>query len=196
MRYSARSWTIVNIPLSTTGQFEQYVYNPLAPAWFRLTDISAYCWQMSGTKILFGGGDGSVYHWDDGTTRSDLGAAVVADLGMAWDNYGSNTTKTFTLVRPYFMAVGVVNPLINMRTNYDDHQPLSAVEASTSEEGEAWDDGTWDEFEWGGGFERFAPWLSASGEGVVAAPRIVVSTTTADIQLQAVEVVFVPGGIL
>lgn len=194
-RYSARGWTMVNVPLPTTSHFDQYVYNPLAPGWFRLTDMDAYCWQTSGSKILFGA-LGAIYRWDDGVTRGDIGTAVVADIGLSWHDYGSATNKTFTLMRPHFLTDGTVAPLANMRTDYDEALPSSGVEASVTEFGSEWDDDAWDDAEWGGGMERFAPWLTASGEGIIAAPRIVVSTLSSEIQLQAVDVVFVPGGIL
>lgn len=191
--YTRRGWLFCNIP-KTTGANEQYIYNPMMQAWFRFTEIDASCWVQSGNSMYFGG-TGVVYVWDDGQVDDD-GSAVQADVAFNFWNYGTGTTKLFTMMRPHYVTDGSISPAAEMKVDFDESPPTAQSEVSEAGTGTAWNDGDWDTFDWAGGVTTVREWLTAEGEGVVGAPRIKVSTISAKLSLTAVDVAYLDGGIL
>lgn len=191
-------WLWANIPQSATAEgnqnFAQYVFNPLMNAWFRLTGLNGYCFLQSADLMHFGG-NGQTYIWDNDQIDDD-GSAVTADIGFGWWNYGTGNLKDFTLMRPHFFTDGELTPVVEMKVEFDESAPTSQAEATEAPAGGTWDDDDWDDASWSGGLVPVREWLTASGSGTVAAPRIKVSTISAKVSLTQVDVAFVDGGIL
>jgi hypothetical protein len=196
--YTRRGWIFVNLPRSASGEstarFEQYVFNPLMKAWFRFTELNGSCWCQSGNAMYFGG-VGSVYIWDNNDI-DDNGDAVVADISFPWWSYGSGNKKQFSLIRPHFFTDGEVVPFVEMKVEYDETDPTAQAESTVAPTGAEWDDEEWDAADWSGGIVPYREWLTASGEGTVAAPRIKVSNLSASISLTQIDVAYVDGGII
>lgn len=192
--YSTRGWLMANVPLSVSNKYEQYIFNPLMGAWFRFTGLNGRAWVQSGNYLYFGG-TGETYIWDNGQADDD-GSAVTADIGFAWWNYGAATVKRFSLMRPHFFTDGEVTPIAEMKCEFDESDPVSEGAGAEAVTGTEWDAGDWDTFDWASGLVAIREWLTAEGEGTVAAPRIKVSTLSARIALTAVDVAYMDGGIL
>lgn len=192
--YSTRGWLMANIPQNGGNTFEQFVYNPLMGAWFRFTGLNGRAWVQSGNYLYFGG-TGNTYVWDNGQL-DDNGEQITADIGFAWWNYGSAKVKRFSLMRPHFFTDGEVTPIAEIKVEFDETDPTATADSAEAIAGTAWDDGDWDTFDWAGDLIPVREWLTASGEGTVAAPRIRISTISARIALTAVDVAYIDGGIL
>jgi hypothetical protein len=192
--YKKRGWLFCNVPQSVAGEFEQYIYSPHMEAWFRFTGLNAYSWVESG-RVMHFGGNGATYKWDDGDIDDD-GDAVVAEIAFGWWNYGSNQNKLFTLMRPHLFSDGVVTPTMSFKVDYDETPSFASVEATLAGDGSAWDVEFWDLATWGGSTLATAEWYTATNQGMVGAPRMRFSTISAQLSLTAVDVAFIPGGIL
>ncbi len=193
--YTRRGWLIANIPTGVGSlTSKQFIYNPLMGAWFAFTDMNAWCWVQSGNNMYFGG-TGVVYVWDNGQIDDD-GAAVTADVAMAWWNYGTGTSKLFTLIRPHFFTDGTVTPSVELKVEFDEREPTAAAETTEAPVGAVWDDEFWDVAEWGGDMVPYREWLTAENEGTVGAPRIKLSCLSAQVSLTAVDVAYIEGGII
>lgn len=191
--YPKRGFLIANIPNNTSG-FSQFVYNPLMKSWFPFEGIPSVCWAVYGNQIYFGGNT-IVYSWDIGDINDD-GEPVEADIRFIWNSYGAPFYKNFTLIRPNILTDGTVYPSISMKLDYDESLPSQSLESSESPQGSAWDADDWDDGTWGGNVTVYNPWLTAEGYGIWAAPRLVVSTLTATVNLIGVDVVFEVGGLV
>lgn len=192
--YPKRGWLIANIPTLTAGEYDQFVFNTLNGAWTRFRGQPAICWHASGDAIYFGGPDGGLYQADTGT--SDDGTTIDWDYQPAWSRFGTSQKKRFTLSRVNFFSDGQPRPLINMRVDYDDRAPTSSPTLTVADVGSEWDADAWDDATWGGGLYASANWITVTGAGIVGAPRIQGSTTTADIAIVSVDVAFEVGGLI
>jgi hypothetical protein len=151
------SLAIFNIPISTLGTSMQFVSNLSTGAWCRFLNIDAFCWETANNAVYFGGAEG-VYQWDVGA--SDDGQTITAEMKTAFSSFGSATTKRFTMIRPLLKTSGLVQPAIDVDTDYQNNVPTATptvvdVGSTTPE-------------------TRF-DWTSIGGIGYVAAPHMVVS---------------------
>lgn len=158
--YSGRgSLAIFNIPTAELSTAVQHVQSIQTGAWARFTGIPAICWETANDKVYFGAPDG-VYRWD--ISASDDGNTIVADVKPAFSNFGSNTQKQFTMIRPMIKAPAVINPALEVLTDYRESVPTASITSITpsdltNSEGIRYD------------------WASATAVGYVATPRMRVS---------------------
>lgn len=192
--YPLRGWLMVNVPTNVTNTFFQFAYSTVNRAWFKFAAIPAICWLALDDDIFFGGADGGVYRFDTGT--SDNGAAIVGDYQPMWSRFGTSRKKRFTQIRPNFFTDGSPSPKVSMRVDFDESAPTSTPTVSTAAAGSDWDAEDWDDAIWGGGLEPWARWITVSGAGIVGAPRITISTTSARLSIVSIDVAFEVGGII
>ena len=159
--YSGRgSLAIFNIPSAELETSVQFVQSIQSGAWCRFTGINAICWETANDAIYFGSTDG-VYQWD--ITASDNGDTIIGDVKPAFSNFGSNTEKQFTMIRPLIKAPAIINPALEVLTDYREAVPtaIPTTEFSSTDVGDA-DDIRYD-------------WTSTTAIGYVATPRMRVS---------------------
>lgn len=196
--YSKYGEIVTNIPKSSSI-FEQFNYVTLNQAWWPSRGQSGICWQESGGNLYFGGNAGLVAKADIG--QADDVAAIVIDYQPSWSRFGTSNLKQFTMMRPNLFTDGTLTLLGAMKTDYDESAVTAALSAVTSVEGSIWGDASgdgdlWDEAIWGGGVSVYARWSTANGQGIVGAPRIRLQTTTAQMEIGAIDVAFTRGDIL
>lgn len=158
--YSGRgSLAIFNVPTVELSGAMQFVQSIQTGAWCKFTGINAICWETANDQIYFGGADG-VYQWD--ITVSDNGETIVADVKPAFSNFGSNTEKQFTMIRPLIKAPAIINPALEVLTDYREIVPTASTTTVTPDELTNSDGIRYD-------------WASASAVGYVATPRMRIS---------------------
>lgn len=157
--------TIVNAPTEENVSAVQFVQNAERGAWCRFTGINAGCWGIANGMGYFGAAAG-VYRWDVGA--SDNSEPIVPDVLPAFQDFGSRAVlKEFTMVRPLYYAPSIVQPAIDIVTDYDLATLPTAVATTVSPDDiDPDDDKT----------IRDA-WTGAAGVGYVAAPRLRFSLT-------------------
>ena len=158
--YSGRgSLAIFNVPTSELTGAQQYVQSIQTGAWCRFTGINAICWETANDAIYFGGQNG-VYQWD--VSGSDNGETIVADVKPAFNSFGAPNEKQFTMIRPLIKAPAIINPALEVLTDYREAVPV-AIQTSitrselTNSNGIRYD------------------WTSVMATGYVATPRMRVS---------------------
>lgn len=158
--YSGRgSLAIFNVPTTELSQAVQFVQSIQTGAWCRFTGLNAICWEVANDAIYFGGANG-VYQWD--VTTSDNGETIVADVKPAFSNFGSASQKQFTMIRPLIKAPAIINPALEILTDYRESVPSASITSVTPTELTDSDGIRYD-------------WASASAVGYVATPRMRIS---------------------
>lgn len=184
---------LLNVPVSTNSNQQQYVMNTITGMWCSFTGWQANCFELYQDDLYFGGTNFIAKAW---TTNADAGGAIPGAGLQAFSYFGSPAQlKRFTMMRPTFYASSP--PSANGQINVDfDQSPSTATLATANAIGGLWDVGTWDSAVWGAGLELSRQWQGAAGVGYCGAPNITTSTNSIDLQWIATDVVYERGGIL
>ena len=191
--FAQKSALILNVPVNTNQNQQQYVMNTITGAWCNFTGWYANVFEIYQNDLYFGGTDYIAKAWD---TNADAGQAISAMGLQAFSYFGSPAQlKRFTMMRPTFYASSP--PAANGQINTDFSQvTATAPLTSTSAVGGLWDSGVWDTAVWGAGLELHRQWQGAAGIGYCGAPNIATNTNSIDLQWLATDVVMEPGAIL
>ena len=191
--YARRSELIANVQTNTSAAL-QFIRSNLNRAWWKSTGMDAICWAECGGDLYFGTASGGHFKADSGT--SDDGASIVGDIQPSWSRFGSANLKLFTMMRAHFVTDASFAVLGNIKTDWDESDLEAPVTTFSTSGGAQWDAAQWDVPQWAGALSITGPLATATGEGIVGAPRLRVSTKTAMIQLGAIDVVYTIGGIV
>ena len=184
---------ILNVPVSTNANQQQYVMNTITGAWCNFTGWQANCFEIYEDDLYFGGTDFIGKAWN---TNADAGQAIPTRALQAFSYFGSPAKlKRFTMIRPTFYASSP--PSVNGQINVDfDDSPSTATLSTASAIGGLWDAGLWDTALWGASLELSRLWQGASGVGYCGAPNITTSTNAIDLQWLSTDCVYEIGGII
>jgi len=191
--YPTGSKLILNIPTTESANSYQFVMNTITGAWCTFTGWNAFCWEVLGDTLYFGG-SGKVYTADTGT--DDDGDDIETDVQQAFSYFGSKgQMKHFKMVRPIFLAEGDVTPAVLMNVDYETRIPQYGPAYSGSA-GSEWDIAPWDTSDWGSGDNILKKWQSVSGVGYSGGVRVKTSTQGLNVRWQSTDIVFERGGVL
>ena len=189
--YPKGSMLIFNIPQSST-KAHQYVFNTITRAPCRFTGVNALCWGLMNDNAYFGGTDGKVYKFDDGS--SDNGTAIMGDALQAFSYFDSpSSNKAFKQVEPIFESNGNPNAALDLNTDFRVRAPTGVPSASAVTSAR-WGISKWGVGTWGSASQIYRGWRGIRGRGRSASLRIRVSTTSARPSWIATNFLFVPGG--
>ena len=161
--YAGGGLGVFNVPLAPDmngkPQAMQFVQNMQTGAWCRFLGLNATCWAEANGQPYFGGSDG-VYAWDVGS--DDNGALITADVKPAFSSMGApGRLKQFTMVRPLMKCSPLVQPALEVLTDYRESIPtavptiLGAGDVNPADVN----------------LIQYA-WAGAAAEGYVATPRM------------------------
>lgn len=154
---------IINVPTAELSTSQQFVRCGETGGWSRFTGLNAFCWGYANSQIYFGSTLG-VYRWDIGA--SDNGDPIVADILPAFSAFGNRTrTKDFTMVRATLRAPAIVQPALQIVTDFDKSTIPTAVQTVVTAGDISVDDAT---------VVRNA-WTGAAGSGYYGSPRMRIS---------------------
>jgi len=184
---------IINVPTTEDSMSYQYVMNTITGAWCKFTGWNAFCWELLGDKLYFGGTDG-VFEAD--TPTDDNGSDIQADVQQAFSYFGDNTAqKHFKMVRPIFLADADVTPALVMNVDFGTREPLGSPSYSSAA-GSVWDVAPWDTSDWETGSVIIKKWQSVTGIGYCGGVRIKTNSSGIKVRWQSLDIVYERGGVL
>lgn len=178
---------LLNVPVSNGDLQEQYVMNTLTGAWCDFQGWDANCWELFNDHIYFGSNTFVGKAWD---TSADNGSAITSNALQAFNRFGYEMEKQFTMMRPTFLTNGTPSIQGSINVDFDTSAPASSLSTAPLVGG-VWDSGLFDTALWADTLSISRLWQGATGVGKWGAPRISASTS---VQLQWVntEIVGVP----
>lgn len=187
---------LINVPANENSVTYQYVMNTITGAWSTWNKenigFTAVCWDTFQDDVYFGGNQ-VVYQGDVGADDSNV--AIASDCKPAFSYFNDlGKQKYFTMVRPIYVSDGIVIPSFSLCLDYNDILPTTPV-ASTGG-GPAWDAVYWDTSLWGGAGIVNKDWRTVGGIGYAASLRMALLTNGIQAQLQSIDYVYEPGGVL
>lgn len=188
--YPQGGYGLFNVPISTVGNFHQYVVNLTTGAWCRFTGMDASCWLVHQGVLYFGGAT-TVEQADTGL--SDNGASIQGSGKTAFQYFGGRGVfKNFQLVRPVMSSDGDLPVSIGFDTDFKDGTDVYTP-SSVDSGGAEWDVAEWDEAEWASPTTPVQAWRSVSGAGYNAALRVRTSTTAQSVKWHAWDITWTTG---
>ena len=189
--YPKGTMLVFNVPQSPTKQY-QFVFNTITGAPCRFTGINALCFGLLNDAMYWGGTDGAVYKFDDGT--SDNGTAIAADGAQAFSYFKSpQSNKAFKEAEPIFESNGNPNAAIDLNVDFQVKVPTGVAAASPTRSG-VWGTSKWGSGIWGTARQIYRGWRGVRGNGRSAAIRIRIDTTTARPSWLATNFTYIVGG--
>jgi hypothetical protein len=184
---------ILNVPVKTNANQQQFVMNTITGAWCNFTGWNANCFELYQNNLYFGGSDFIGQAWDE---FSDAGQPIPTQALQAFSYFGATAQlKHFTMMRPTFYASSP--PAVSGQINVDfDQSPSTATLSAASSVGGIWDSGLWDTALWGSDLELSRLWQGAFGVGYCGAPNVTTNTNSIDLQWLATDIVYETGGII
>jgi hypothetical protein len=170
--YPAGRALIFNIPDPSGIVFTQHVFNTATQAWCRYVNMNAYVWRTFGTKLFFGGANGTVYKADTGSV--DNNAAIMADGQQAWTMLPGNTRRRVSAVRPMMQSIG--NATYTFYMGFDYQALAVAASGTTQLFGSPWDTSPWNTSPWSSEQPIDPTWKMATGTGQSLSSRLQVSS--------------------
>ena len=188
--YPQGGYGMFNIPISTVGDFHQYVVNLTTGAWCRFKNQNGFSWVVHEGDLYFGGA-GTVYKADDGF--NDDGAPIDAFGKPAFNYFGARgVVKKFTMIRPVMGSDASLTVSLGFDVDYADGTNVFTPSPTTSL-GSEWDVAEWDVAEWAGAQTTVQAWRTVQGIGYNATTRIKTSTTSQSVIWYAYDIVYEMG---
>jgi len=189
--YAQGTMLIFNIPKSATESI-QYIFNTITGAPCRFTGINAVCFGPLEDDMYWGGNDGVVYKFDDGT--SDNGTEIEADAVPAFSYFGlPDLSKLFKLAEPIFESDGNPNPAVDVNTDFQVAAP-TGLPGPSSVGSAIWGSSTWGSGTWGSEGQIYRGWRGVRGVGRAGSVRIRLSSSVARPSWISTNLTFVNGG--
>ena len=191
--FEKKNALILNVPVQTNANQQQYVMNTITGAWCNFTGWQANCFETYENDLYFGGMSFVGKAWD---TNADAGQAITTRALQAFSYFGSPAKlKRFTMMRPTFYASSPPSVSGQINVDFDDAISTATLSAASAI-GALWDTGVWDTAVWGAGLELSRLWQGAAGIGYCGAPNLKTSTNAIDLQWLATDIVFEQGAII
>ena len=180
---------LVNIPVATGDNQQQYVMNSITKAWGIFSGWDANCFEVYRGNLYMGGNGIVSRVWD---TFADDGVAITGEVKQAFSNLGNRWRKQVTMARPILSTNGSPATSFGFNVDYSNDNILSTL-TYTPTTYAVWDTATWDSGIWGGGLNVSANWINVAALGIVAAPRLKVQANGIEVRWQATDCVLKPG---
>ena len=183
----------VNVPISEGNSQQQFVMVTLPnKSWCNFTGWNANCWAIFNDDPYFGGNGFVGKAWN---TLADNDTNINTDGLQAFNYFGTEALKRFTMMRPFLLTNGSPAVLGSLNIDFslaDNTSILSFTPTSYA----TWDSGIWDTSVWGGDLNLSSLWQGAQGIGNTAAIRLKSATQGINLEWTATTVVWESGGIL
>jgi hypothetical protein len=192
--FAKKNMLILNVPV--IGGSEQYVMHNITKSWARFTDINAFCWELSGDDMYFGG-DGFVGRFYD--TNADAGSNIKGFVQQAYSYFESRgQQKRFTMVRPILQTDnGVPTVLCGISTDFETVDLTSQISFNPNILSIGlWDIADWDDANWGGGLVTTKIWQGVTGLGYAGSISLNVVSQAIEFHWASTDYVMERGGVL
>ena len=187
--YPLGDMMLFNIPMAN-GAYHQYVSHTASGAWCKFTGWNARCFEVFDNELYFGG-SGAVYKADTGT--DDNGSAIETQVLTAYSYFGNRgLVKRYAMVRPNLFIEGSVTATLHIETDFAEEPTNESVPTFTEASGTAWDEGSWDEFEWGDTGATNRNWQTIEGVGTCARLHLETSSSSGAVYWSASDWLYEP----
>lgn len=187
---------IINIPQNTNARQHQYVMNTINNSWCSYgmlnTPWNAATFCVLGNDIYWGG-NGFVAKAEIGT--ADNGGQVLGTVQPAYNYFGSDRNKRFTLIRPMTQTDGIINPAMSLCLNFNTIQPTN-FPTFTNVTLSLWNIALWNISYWSTGRSVQTNWQTVGGVGFAATINLQIASNQTGVNLLAVDYVMCDGSIL
>ena len=178
----------LNVPVSTGSEQQQYVMNTISRNWCNFSGWEANCWAIYNGDPYFGS-DGYVGKaWD---TLADNDTNINGFCIQAFDKFGTEVQKRFTMMRPILFTNGSPALLAEVNVDFDlsdTTAPLSVTVTSYA----TWDNGLWDTALWGSNLAVQQNWQGVTGIGFYGAVVLKTAAKGIEVQWNSTTLVFEP----
>jgi hypothetical protein len=176
--YPRGTRAILNVPITTNTEQEQYVMNTVTGAWCRFIGEDANCWAVFQDRLFYGGNSGTVFEAD--CQGFDASADIEFELETAFNYCGQRgRLKQFTMARALLTTDGQIRPGLGINVDFATGTEVGATSFDTTAAA-LWDVAEWDAGVWPEVVRIVTDWLSVSGEGYCAGIRMAGSVTPGD----------------
>jgi hypothetical protein len=183
-----------NTPQGSPNSYRQLVRNMPGGQWASWNSLPARCWGWISDRVYFGSDDGKVYEFSK-NFLNDNGNPILADVQMAWGNFGTPAIKQFKMVLPYIQSTGTPRPFVDIKVDYDLSQPNNQPDVTFADIGASWDTATWDVDAWASGINVHTNWQGVARLGSVGGPRLMALVSNAEFSLAGFDVLYETGSI-
>ncbi len=145
--------------------------------------------------VLYWGGSTIVAKADIG--QSDNGTLISGSMLPAFSYFKTDHQKLFTMVRPLFTTTGIGTPtfLAQMCVDFGISPPAGVV-PFVNVSYAIWDSSKWDQAVWSGGLAIRKSWQSVGALGFSGSLYVKLASKTDTIQINSIDYVFQPGGVI
>lgn len=192
--YPRGGYGIVNVPLATGGQAEQFIVNLKTGAWTRFMGQNAVTWCTYNQTLYFGGLDGTVYKADYGA--NDNGSRIEARAKLAFNYFDDRSRiKQMLMARPLILGDQAIEFSFGVDMDFAD-QALTDLVTLDGSSGSTWDVATWDIADWDSPTVASQDWYNLNGLGRCAALKFGGQFKNASFSLAAINIMYQSGGLL
>jgi hypothetical protein len=192
--YASQNMLIINVPFNNGVQ--QFVMNTISKAWASFSSINAQCWELSNDQMYFGSNGYVGHFWN---AYSDNGSNINAQVQQAYSYFDARgQLKRFTMIRPIFQTDnGTPSVLAGINVDFATQNSLGSVSfnAQNATIG-SWDNGIWDESQWGGTLSITKSWQSVTGLGYSGGVAMKIASQGIDVHWASTDYVMERGGVL
>ena len=191
--WSLQSMAIINLPKSSTADRTQFVVNARTGAWARYSGWDANCFAVFNNSLFYGSSDGRVMQAETGS--ADDGQNYTATIFPSFTSLGGGVNKKqLRLIHPYVTSNFYQELKVTVNVDFDLRTPVPPPALLPPDNGPRWDVALWDVAQWTGALETQKNWQPANGFGVVFAPIIQVTLSSAsenaDIRLMRMDLLY------
>ncbi len=191
--YPEANMLILNVPVATGSNQQQYCMNVLTGAWTVFDGINANCWAIFNGQPYFGGNTVVGKMWG---TLADNGNNIDTDLQQAFSDFGSpGRLKEWKLIKPFIFSDGNPEFFLDVNVDYRTDKPTSALSFSPTSYA-VWDTAVWDTAVWAGALDITDDWQACHGVGTTAALRAQSASNGIEVRLKSTSYVYEYGGIV
>jgi len=183
----------LNVPKDNFNNY-QFVQNTISGAWTVFTGMNARCWEVAGQSIYFGSGNFVAKAW---TGQFDLTAQIQADALPAYQDFKYRAAnKYFTMVRPALVTDGNPSILFGLDLDFLNTEASGSFSFIPLPGAMIWGTMVWGSMVWGGSLRQISSWQTVGGVGYYAAIRLTAQANGSQLQWNATDYVYQPGGVL
>jgi hypothetical protein len=157
----------LNVPISEDQTQYQYAQNTITKAWAQFNGWNSNCWLLWKDQIYFGTDNGVNLAWNG---FSDNNANITGVVQQAWNNFGSENKKRWTMMRPYLQTNGSPAVLVSLGIDFQAPDPGVPILIPPNNES-LWDAAIWDMSYWST-LETLTDWEDVDGLGTWASPTL------------------------
>jgi hypothetical protein len=186
---------IFNLPLSSSGSYQQFVMNTTTKAWCRFTGMDALCWAVLGRRLFFGAAGGIVYEAETG--ESDNGDPIEPSCKQAFSYFDIPEVKHFLTAKLMFQFSGTPPVITGFNVNYaDDAQLFSDSNTSSDGTGGEWNTSPWNTTGWSRESNVQIYYMEINKIGTSGSIWFKASSSSAQLKWFASEVILRKGGLV